>query len=105
MANTTINQLQLFQQNLQNIVQQKQMLESQVMEIDSALEELKTTSKSYKILGKVMLVVSSEKLNKELQDKKEVLQLRVSNFEKQEMMLTKNIEQLQQEVVNELKKK
>lgn len=105
MASTTINQLQLFQQNLQNIVQQKQMLEAQMMEIDSALEELKTTPKSYKILGKVMVAVSSEKLSTELQHKKEVLQLRVTTFEKQEMMLTQNIEKVQQEVASELKKK
>jgi len=105
MASTTINQLQLFQQNLQNIVQQKQMLESQMMEIDSAFEELKTTPKSYKILGKVMVCVSTEKLNLELQNKKEVLQLRFSTVEKQEIMLTQNIEKIQQEVVNELKKK
>ncbi len=105
MASTTINQLQLFQQNLQNIVQQKQMLESQMMEIDSALEELKTTSNSYKILGKIMVSVSTEKLTMELQNKKEVLQLRFSTVEKQEMMLTQNIEKIQQEVVNELKKK
>jgi len=105
MSSATINQLQLFQQNLQNIVQQKQMLESQMMEIDSALEELKTTPKSYKILGKVMVCVSTEKLNLELQNKKEVLQLRFSTVEKQEIMLTQNIEKIQQEVVNELKKK
>lgn len=105
MASTTINQLQLFQQNLQNIVQQKQMLEAQIMEIDSALEELKTAPKSYKILGKVMVLVSAEKLNNELQNKKEVLQLRFNTSEKQEMILTKNIEKVQQEVVAELKKK
>ena len=105
MSSATIKQLQLFQQNLQNIVQQKQMLESQMMEIDSAFEELKTTPKSYKILGKVMVCVSTEKLNLELQNKKEVLQLRFSTVEKQEIMLTQNIEKIQQEVVNELKKK
>ncbi len=105
MASTTINQLQLFQQNLQNIVQQKQMLEAQMMEIDSALEELKISPTSYKILGKVMVSVSREKLNNELQNKKEVLQLRFSTFEKQEMMITQNIEKIQKEVVSELKKK
>ncbi len=105
MASTTINQLQLFQQNLQQVVAQKQMIEGQMMEIDSALEELKTTATSYKILGKVMVKVSCEKLRAEMQQKKEVLELRLKSFEKQEMLLTQNIEKVQQDVVNELKKK
>ncbi len=105
MTQSSIQQLQLFQQNLQHLTQQKQLLETQLLEIDSALEELQHTEKSYKILGKIMVAVSQPKLTADLQNKKEILQLRLQTLEKQETLLTQNIEKAQQEVVHELKKK
>ncbi|MBI2662812.1 prefoldin subunit beta [Candidatus Woesearchaeota archaeon] len=97
-----INQLQLLQQNLQNILLQKQQFESQLSELDSALHELKTTDKAYKVLGHIMVASSPELLAKDLDEKKEVLQIRIKNFDRQEESIKKNIESLQQEVVAEL---
>ena len=102
---TKINQLQLLQQNLQNVLLQKQQFESQLAEIDSALNELQTTEKAYKVLGHIMVASSKESLTKDLNDKKEVLLIRIKNFDKQEDSIKKNIESLQQEVVAELKNK
>ena len=62
MSSTKINQLQLVQQNLQNMGAQKQQLQSQIVELDSALLELKATDKAYKIVGKLMLAASKEEL-------------------------------------------
>ena len=100
---TKINQLQLIQQNLQNISLQKQQFESQLTEIESALNELATSEKSYKILGKIMLLTPKDQLITELSNKKEILQLRLKNFEKQEILLKKNLESLQTDVVTDLK--
>ena len=105
MASAKINQLQLLQQNLQNVLNQKQQLESQLIELDSALTEVKTTEKAYKIIGKIMVACPTEKLAKDLQEKKEVIEIRFKNFAKQEERLKAGLEEAQQEVMQELKQK
>ncbi|MFA6461549.1 MAG: prefoldin subunit beta [Candidatus Woesearchaeota archaeon] len=102
MANSKISQLQLLQQNLQNILAQKQQLQSQIVEYDSALTELKTTDKAYKIVGKIMLSASKEDIIKDLEDKKEVVEIRLKNFSQQEEKLQESFQQVQQEVMAEL---
>lgn len=103
MTSTKVQQLQLLQQNLQNVQVQKQQIESQLAELDSALEELSTTEIAYKIVGKIMISSSKEKLVKELEEKKDVFNIRIKNFNQQEDKLRQNLEDLQQEVVKELK--
>lgn len=102
MATPKISQLQLLQQNLQNIVLQKQQFQTQIVELDSALNELKSTDKAYKIVGKIMLAASKEELAKELVQKKEIAEIRLKHFNQQEEKLQHNFEELQQEVVKEL---
>src|SRR3989338_5034142 len=99
-----INQLQLLQQNLQNLELQKQQFQNQLIEIDSALTELKSTEKAYKIVGKIMLAASKDELSKDLSEKKETVGVRLKNLTKQEDALQKAIEQLQQEIMAELGK-
>lgn len=105
MSSTKINQLQLVQQNLQNLGAQKQQLQSQIVELDSALSELKATAQAYKIVGKLMLAASKEELQKELEQKKEVAEVRVKNFSQQEEKLQHSFEDLQKEVMKELQQK
>lgn len=99
---SAINQLQLLQQNLQNTQIQKQQLQNQLLEIDSALQSMHNTEKAYKILGHIMVSIPAEKLSQELQEKKEVFSLRLKNFITQEEKLKKNLEELQKEAVKEL---
>lgn len=103
MSSEKINQLQLLQQNIQTILAQKQQIQSQLVEFESALTEIGKTEKSYKILGNVMVAVSRDDISKELNEKKEVAEVRLKNFIKQEERLKSNLEQLQKEVVSELK--
>lgn len=103
MSATKVNQLQLVQQNLQNILFQKQQLELQRTELDSAITELSTTDKAYKIVGKIMIASSATMIEQDLQQKKEIIDLRLRNFVKQEEKLQKNLEELQKDVVTELK--
>jgi len=105
MNSAKVSQLQLLQQNLQNVVLQKQQLQDQMMEINSAVTELGTTEKAYKIVGRIMLASSKEKLMKELQDQKDVLEIRLKNYDQQEEKLKENLERTQKEVMEELKKK
>lgn len=102
MKSTKVQQLQLLQHNLQNILAQKQQLQNQLVELDSALTELKNTEKAYKIIGKIMITSSPQILTAQLEEKKSVADVRLNNFSKQEKKLQKNLEELQQEVMQEL---
>ena len=97
-----IQQLQSMQQNLQNITLQKQQVEAQLIELNSALQEISTTQQAYKIVGKIMVASSKEQLQKDLQDQKEVADVRLKSLLKQEESFKHSMEELQQEVVKEL---
>ena len=66
--------------------------------------ELENTDKAYKILGKIMVSTKKEDLTKDLNDKKEILELRIKNIIKQEESVKKNIQEVQKEVLPESKK-
>ncbi len=105
MAQSKIAQLQLLQQNLQGILAQKQQLESELLELDSALIETSKSSESYKIIGKIMVLTPKEQMVKDLEEKKHTLILRINNFTKQEDKIKENLESIQKEVLTEIKTK
>ncbi len=104
MTSEKVNQLQLLQQNLHHFLVQKQKIEGKLTEIDSAIKELVNTNQAYKIVGKLMVSSSKEDLNKELTEEKESAEIRLKNIIIQENKVKQNIEKLQQEVVEEMKK-
>lgn len=98
-----ISQLQLFEQSLQNILMQKQQFQSQSMEIESALKELEKTEKAYKIVGNIMVSSKKEDLKKDLESKKEIVDLRVKTIEKQENSIREKAKKIQEEVSKNIK--
>ena len=104
MSDADITQLQLMQQNLQNIMMQKQQFQKQITEVESALSEIKDTNQAYKIVGNIMVSSKKEDLQKELTQKKEVIELRIKNFDKQEETLKTKAEELQKKVMEKIKK-
>ena len=105
MASDKVDQLQLLQQNFQHTQVQKQQLEAQLFELDSALTHVEQTQKAYKILGRILVSLPKDTLLSELKEKKEVTKIRYESFVKQEEKLRLNIEQLQKDVVKELSSK
>lgn len=106
MATTSkVNQLQLLQQNLQNILLQKQQVESSLIELNSASAELQQTDKAYRIVGKIMIASPKEALLVEINQKKEIAELRLKNVIQQEENIKNNLELLQKEAVRELHSK
>lgn len=97
-------QLQILQHNLQQLLVQKQQFQLQLNEIDSAVKELKDAKQAYKIIGNVMLLSDKETLEKDLNAKKDIFELRIKNIEAQEDRLRNKSDELQKQVVNELKK-
>jgi len=98
-----IKEMQLIDQNLQHVLMQKQSFQTQLLELDSALEEIETTSEQYKIVGSIMVKSEKEALKKDLKSKKEIFELRLKNLDKQEIQFKENASHLQNELLQELK--
>lgn len=73
------------------------------MEVESAEKELSDSKEAYKIISNIMVASDKEKIKKELKDRKEVLKTRIESFEKQEAKLKEKAEELQKEVLDEMK--
>ena len=104
-AHEKLGQLQLIEQNLQNFLMQKQNFQSQLIQIENAVEEVEKTTKktAYKIVGPLMIESDVSSLKEDLKSKKEVLDLRIKNIEKQEEKLKEKAKSVQEEVMKELK--
>ena len=99
-----ISQLQLSEQSLQNLLIQKQQFQLQLAEIDSASKELEKTEQAYKIVGNIMASAKKEDLKKDLSEKKDIIQLRIKNIEKQEEQIKEKSSALQEEILKKMKK-
>ena len=98
-------ELQLIEQNLQNLILQKQAFQLELNETQTALKELQNSKEEvFKIIGNLMIKTEKSKLKEELQNKQKILDLRLKNLEKQEKALTERAEKLRQELSNSLKK-
>ncbi len=100
-----ISRMQLLEQNIQNFLMQKQQFNAQLVEVNSALEEIEKTDTAYKIIGNVMVLSKKEDLKKDLQSRREMAELRIKAIEKQENEIKEKAKKLQQEVLSEMKEK
>jgi len=74
----------------------------QLNEIASALENLKDSEKSYKIVANIMINAKKEDLESELKQKKEMLELRIKKLEKQEEEIREKSQKIQKEVLGSM---
>ena len=104
MDQNKIAQLQMLEQNMQHLLQQKQVFQTQQVEINNALEEVTKSEKDvYKVLGTVMVKSKKENILKDLNSKKEVIELRLKSLEKQEKQLKEKSKDLQKETIKKWK--
>ena len=103
-AENKIAKLQMMEQNLQSINLQKQTFQSQLLEIENALSELVNVKEAYKIVGQIMIASKKEDLKTDLDQKKEILDLRVKSLDKQEKDLKDKASSLQSEILKSLNK-
>lgn len=100
-----IQEIQILEQNLQNLMAQKQASQFELNETNNALEEVKKTkSDAYRILGNIMIKSKPEDLVKELEEKKKILDLRISSIEKQEKLIGEKHLALREEINSVLTK-
>ncbi len=99
-----VQELQLIEQNLSNLLMQKQTFQARLLENENAINELDSTKKqSYRIVGNILVAMDKEKLKKDLNNEKEIFELRIKNIEKQENKLKDHARELQEEVLKNLK--
>ena len=95
-----VAKLQTIQQKLNSLTLQRQNFQSQLFEIENALIEMKDASEVYKVNGQVMVLSDKQDLERNLSEKKKLLEIRSESFEKEENKLKKEFEEMQKDVMN-----
>lgn len=92
-----LGQFQVYQQQLQSMLLQKENLKLQMLEIEKALEELEESKvkHAYKIAGPIMIKKSSEDLKTELKERKDSFERRVKTFEKTINRITTKLKEME----------
>lgn len=100
-----INMLQQMQQQMQNILSQKGQYEMAMQEANRAVEELNESDDGvvvYMSVGTVVMQKPKPEVISKLNEKAEMLEIRIRSIEKQEKMLQEKYEKLQAQVREEL---
>ncbi len=95
-----IQELQILEQNLQNILLQKQAFQIEMRETQAALKELdKSGEEVFKMVGQLMIQTNKKDMKEELLNKEKIIDLRIRSLEKQEHALSEKLEALQREIL------
>ena len=98
--------LQQLQQTLQRILTQKQQLELELNEVEQALGELaKLTDEAviYKSIGSLLVKSGKDKTVTELNERKELLNMRITVLGKQDDRLRSQVKDLQEKLQRDLR--
>jgi len=98
--------LQQQQQTLQAVLTQKQQLELELTEVEQALSELEKMAESatiYKSIGSLLVKSEKSKVTGELNERKELLNMRINVLGKQEERLRSQIKDLQTKLQQDLR--
>jgi len=105
MDNQKIQEIQILEQNIQNLLLQKQAFEMELSESKAALKEIENTKDDvFKLIGQLMIKSDKNKVKEELLNKEKILDLRLSTIGKQEISLTEKLTSLREEVMKQPKK-
>lgn len=100
-----IQEVHLIEQNLQNIIFQKQTFQIELSETNSALDEIKKSGDEvFKIIGQLMIKSEKSKIEGELLNKEKILELKIKTLEKQESSFTEKLEKVREEIMGSIKK-
>lgn len=98
--------LQQLQQTLQAVLTQKQQLELELNEVEQALNELeKLTDKTviYKSIGSLLVKSKRNKVTTELNERKDLINMRIGVLGKQEERLRTQVKDLQTKLQQDLR--
>ncbi|MEM2387166.1 MAG: prefoldin subunit beta [Candidatus Bathyarchaeia archaeon] len=97
--------LQQLQQTLQSVLAQKQQVELELTEIEQALSELQKVTDDaviYKAIGSLLVKTDKAKVTADLNERKELLNMRASVLGKQEERLRSQMKELQAKLQQDL---
>lgn len=96
-----IQELQILEHNIQNIAMEKQSLQVNANEITNALHELTHAGDEvYRVTGSIMIRADKAKLKEELNERKKILDLRISSVEKQEQQIEDKASKLRSDITS-----
>lgn len=98
--------LQQLQQTLQAVLTQKQQLELEFTEVEQALSELEKLTDSatiYKSIGSLLVKAKKGKVTTELNERKDLLNMRINVLGKQEERLRTQVKDLQTKLQRDLR--
>ena len=99
-------EIQFLEQNMQNILLQKQAFQLELSETQEALKEVKNSKDEvFRIVGQIMIKSDREKVIEELSSKEKILDLRLKSLEKQESSLEEKLVSLRKELLENNKSK
>jgi prefoldin beta subunit len=104
MANSdkNIQEIQFLEQNLQNILFQKQAFQIELSESKESLNALENSDDEvFKTIGQLMVKYEKSKIKEEILNKMKILELRIKTLEKQENTFSEKMEKLREEFLKE----
>ncbi len=102
-----IIKLQQLQAQLNQIIAEKSVLDQDLREVQRALEVLKSLPEDaevYRVAGHLLVRIKKSDAEKELSERKELLELRLRSLEKQESLIRQQISELQSKISKGLSK-
>lgn len=95
-----IQEIHILEQNLQNLLLQKQAFQMEISETKSARREVEASNDDvFKIIGQLMIKSDKLRILDELSNKEKLLDLRIKSLEKQEKAFLEKIESLRKEIL------
>ncbi len=93
-------QYQQLQQQLQTIMMQKEQYRIQLAEFEKAADDLKNTKSDeiFKVSGTILIKSSKKAVQKDLEEQKETLDVRMKTFDKQENLLRDKLMEVQKKL-------
>lgn len=99
--NKSVQEIQFLENNLQNLLIQKQVFQMELSETQSALKEIENSGEEvFKVIGQLMIKTDKKKMKEELLNKEKILELRIKSIEKQEDFLKEKLEKLKKEILD-----
>ena len=93
--NEELQEMQVLDQNLHNLLLQKQAFQMELSESKDALKELgNSKDEVFKIIGQLMIKSEKSKMQEEILNKIKIFELKMKNLEKQEASLANRIEKI-----------
>lgn len=99
-AKQLLGHAQMYQQQIQTVLAQKEALNLQLAEIKKALEELDKTKETsvYKLAGPVLIKTSITDVKKDLQEKEKLIALRLKTLGSSEDQIKKKLDELREKL-------